>query len=159
MHLRSGKRNASVDKCCPSKAPSAGAVWTVCSCSPWRELLFCHRTLFSPTTDKGTYYVFCLKQKNQRLDVFCICCQQNLCQVMWRVSNWLLLHLMGNICKNSFCINTSSDHYLKCSLKRFMHIKFSSSNDFNFSTIMNSQLKLMFHFHLHKQNSSLLMKS
>lgn len=81
LHLRSGKRKASLDKCCPSEAPSAGGVWTVCSCSPWRELLFCYRRLFLlPRTDKGTYYMFCLKQKSQRLDVSCICCQQNLCQ-------------------------------------------------------------------------------
>lgn len=80
LHLRRGKRKASLDQCCPSKAPSPGGVWTVCSCSPWRELLFCHRRLFFPRTDKGTYFMFCLKQKSQRLDVSCICCQQNLCQ-------------------------------------------------------------------------------
>lgn len=45
-----------------------------------------------------------------------------------------------------------------------MHVKFFSSNDFNFSAIMNNllknhQLKAVFHFHLDKQNSSLLMKS
>lgn len=41
----------------------------------------CHwRLFFLAGIDKGTYYMFCLKQKSWRLDVSCICCQQNLCQ-------------------------------------------------------------------------------
>lgn len=74
----------------PCKVPSAGGiVLTVSSCSPWRGLLSYHRRLFFlHSAGTRTNCMFCLKQKSQRPDISCVCCQQNLCQG-YMESQWL----------------------------------------------------------------------
>lgn len=59
---------------------------------------------------------------------------------MWRAGNWLLLNLMGNVCKNSFCMKTYSDYYLKCALERSCMSEFPVLMTLTFQ-LMNNLLK------------------
>lgn len=58
--------------------------------------------------------MFCLKQKSYWDWIFPVPVANKMSvKVMWNLSDWLLLNLIWNICKSSFCIKMLIYHYQK----------------------------------------------